>query len=289
MGWDTSIHVVYALVALVAVVVVVALLRWWMGRRPAAKEPFQDTMTLYHADFCGHCHQLMPKWKAFRAHAEQVRLPITFREVEAAQLDGEPASVRDAIQGFPTVSRNGKLYVGGPAIERLMEELKGKGKARTLTLHYANGCGHCHRLMPKWLDFKRFVAERGLPLVLKEVEASEAPEAQVPGYPTVLRDGEAIVGADRVAAMIDAYMKPAKKMTLYYSKNCGYCQRLLPKWYAFVDAAQHVDTETVESEALRKDPATLRTITAFPTLVVVEGGRRRVIVGQADIEKEILS
>jgi thiol-disulfide isomerase/thioredoxin len=280
-----------AVAALAALVVILALL-WWK-RRPANKEPFEEALTLYHADFCGHCHQLMPKWKAFRAHAQQHKLPITFREVDAAQLDAEPASVRDSIQGFPTVSRNGKFYVGGPAIERLMEELKGQAqqapRPAELTLHYANGCGHCHRLMPKWLDFKRFVAERGLPLVVKEVEASEATDARVPGYPTVLRGNEAIVGADRVADMIDAYMKPAKKMTLYYSKNCGYCQRLLPKWYAFVDASQHVDTETVEADALRKDPATMRSITAFPTLVVVEGSRRRVIVGQADIEKEILS
>lgn len=307
-------HVKYVVGVIVAVAVVgfIAYLFRNQLSHFTPDEP-SEQITLYYAEWCGHCKRLKPTWDEFKKYVEDNNLPIKIREIEAKQLAQEPEEVQDKISGFPTLIREltSEVIVGGPPIIELLEKLKAttkpvlapKDEAATdsnppaIILYYSNNCPHCQTIFPKWLDFKRYVIDKKLPFQCKEYEASEIPESEtskIKGFPTMLYKNKPAVGSGEILKTLAAFQtsfEDASKTqyNLYYSKSCGYSNALLPTWFKFVNKFDQVySISTQELSELENQPELKAKITAVPTLIVVNGdGKETTYVGFDDIEKLI--
>lgn len=72
------------------------------------KQANQDSITLYYANWCGHCHSFMPTWDALKGFFKQ-------HGIKAKQYEDKtnPTEIKSAgINGFPTIkiNKNGKEY-----------------------------------------------------------------------------------------------------------------------------------------------------------------------------------
>lgn len=94
-----------------------------MGKKQA-KQANQDSITLYYANWCGHCHSFMPTWDALKGFFKQHSITATQYEDKTHPEEIKSAGVR----GFPTIkiNKNGKEYeYRGPRdADSLIYELK---------------------------------------------------------------------------------------------------------------------------------------------------------------------
>jgi thiol-disulfide isomerase/thioredoxin len=63
-------------------------------------------ITLFHADWCGHCKRFMPTWEKMR-NCEKAKKFINFIDYESQQMNKLPHNVRtingEKIEGFPSI------------------------------------------------------------------------------------------------------------------------------------------------------------------------------------------
>lgn len=81
----------------------------------------KDGLVLFHAPWCGHCHRLMPKWRAVKEMIYHDGRPLQVLEVNA---DESRSIVLDAgVNSFPTIIlyENGvpTVYEGDRSIESI--------------------------------------------------------------------------------------------------------------------------------------------------------------------------
>jgi thiol-disulfide isomerase/thioredoxin len=262
-----------------------------------------EQITLYYAEWCGHCKRLKPDWDKFKQYVKDNNLPITIKEVEATELSNESEEIKNKISGFPTLIRDStnEVIVGGPPILELLETLKtptnntiniSNPNLKDITLYYSNNCPHCQRIIPEWLDFKRFIIDKKLPYICKEYEASEIPEdvaTKINGFPTVLYNNEPLVGSEKVLQVISKFKNSGSKIeyNLYYSKTCSYSQQLLPTWFKFVNQYEDIyNITTQELGELDNNSEIKAKIQAVPTLIVNDN-KETVYTGLDDIESLI--
>jgi thiol-disulfide isomerase/thioredoxin len=63
-------------------------------------------VTLYHANWCGHCQEFMPEWKKFEKEMEtNSKRKVTVNSVEESSLSRSdmPKINGKDIRGFPTI------------------------------------------------------------------------------------------------------------------------------------------------------------------------------------------
>lgn len=63
-------------------------------------------LTLYHANWCGHCQEFKPVWN--KVKLENKNQNIKFIDLEESELDKDklPKIGRQTIRGFPTIKIN---------------------------------------------------------------------------------------------------------------------------------------------------------------------------------------
>ena len=80
-------------------------------------------VTLYHADWCGHCQKFKPVWKALTSLLDKKN--IQYDDFEDNKNANEVAAAN--IQGFPTIliSKNGETYQynGDRSLDGLVREV----------------------------------------------------------------------------------------------------------------------------------------------------------------------
>ncbi len=90
----------------------------------------QNGVTLFYADWCGHCKRFKPVYKEFSTHEHTMKsIKIAQIDFEKAQLDPAQAEAckkyTDIVKGFPTIvmTRDGKHteHKGGRTVESLQE------------------------------------------------------------------------------------------------------------------------------------------------------------------------
>ncbi len=266
-----------------------------------------EQITLYYAEWCGHCKRLKPIWDEFKKYVNDNNLQISISEVEAKQLEQEPEDIQNKITGFPTLIRGltNEVIVGGQPIVELLEKLKSASPApnvdlkgsQEIILYYSNNCPHCQTIFPECLNIKRYVIDRKLPFTCKEYEASEIPESdtsKIKGFPTMVYNNQTLVGSAEVLKTLTAFKTSFDNSSniqynLYYSKSCAYSTALMPTWYKFVNKYDQVySITTQELGELEKKPDLIAKITAVPMLIVVdENTKETTYVGLDDIEKLI--
>ena len=71
-------------------------------------------MTLYHANWCGHCVTFLPEWKKFKNDAKiSFKNKIDISDVESENIKGDVTIAGKQLEGFPTV----KVEYGGQEFE----------------------------------------------------------------------------------------------------------------------------------------------------------------------------
>lgn len=190
---------------IVAVLSVVYLLSLTVGSScgSCGKEgcKLQKKATLYHSQGCVHCKNLMPEWLDAKRAAIDKQLAVKLEEVEAST-----GKVPKDVRGFPTCAYNGKYYVGGAEIKKLLSELVDVKTPvvgqKTFTLYYANWCGYSKKIMPIW-----DAVARGKPNFKKveEEELSEELSKEIDGFPImyVNNGAEKVVGYDNIKAYLE--------------------------------------------------------------------------------------
>lgn len=166
-------------------------------------------VTLYHSTQCGHCKTLMPVWLDAKRKAIDNNADVKLDEVEAS------AGIIPAdIQGFPTCEYNGKYYVGGTEIKKLLAELVGEPQSLSVsgdqkdrsnamyTMYYADWCGYSRKILPIWeaatkgkTNFTKVEEQQIPPQILKEIE----------GFPVMYVNGgqQKVVGYDNIKAFLE--------------------------------------------------------------------------------------
>lgn len=145
--------------------------------------PLKKKAVLYHSNQCVHCKHLMPEWLDAKRAAIDKQLPLRLEEVEAGT-----GTVPKDVRGFPTCEYNGKYYVGGLEIKKLLGQLVDKpsvanplpAQVNTYTLYYANWCGYSKKILPIWE-----AVARGKPNFkqVEEEELSEEMSKEIDGFP----------------------------------------------------------------------------------------------------------
>jgi len=94
-------------------------------------------ITLFHADWCGHCINFMPHWESMRSDKQSMK-NIKFEQYESKMIDSltekEKTINGNAIDGFPTIkitiNDNEFQYIGDRSPKNIysfvLKQLKGK-------------------------------------------------------------------------------------------------------------------------------------------------------------------
>ena len=100
-------------------------------------------VTLYHADWCGHCKNFMPTWNALKKIFDQNN--VKYDEYES---DKNIEEIKNAnVNGFPTIriSKNNKEYDynGSRSPDDLLNEIlpnlqKGGSKTKRIMINYSD-------------------------------------------------------------------------------------------------------------------------------------------------------
>jgi len=105
------------------------------------------SITLYHADWCGHCQRFKPEWEKVKSlitdhNATNLNNKINYTEYEATK---DADIIRQGgIEGFPTIMTqiNGKTseYKGGRTADAIMSALKNESVGEKNIFIQAGGC-----------------------------------------------------------------------------------------------------------------------------------------------------
>lgn len=80
-------------------------------------------VTLYHANWCGHCVKFQPEWKNIKAKLDQIGI----EHAEFEQTADGAVMEKEGIKGFPTIkiTKNGKTseYEGQRNLNSILESL----------------------------------------------------------------------------------------------------------------------------------------------------------------------
>ena len=64
------------------------------------------TLTLFHASYCGHCHDFYPTWEQMKNNKKTDKY-FEFRSYESEEIDGLSDKIKlvggKPIRGFPTI------------------------------------------------------------------------------------------------------------------------------------------------------------------------------------------
>lgn len=76
-------------------------------------------ITLYYAEWCGHCQRFKPEWERLKKTAKDKYPSITVEDYEQGK---NPEVMRKAgINGYPTIKVNGKEYNGKRNAEEILK------------------------------------------------------------------------------------------------------------------------------------------------------------------------
>lgn len=206
--------VLYIIVAVLSVLYLFSLTMDSSSCGSCGKEgcKLQKKATLYHSNQCVHCKNLMPEWLDAKRSVIDKQLAVKLEEVEAST-----GKVPKDVQGFPTCAYNGKYYVGGTEIKKLLNELieappvsdktqvastQSLPGQNTFTLYYANWCGYSKKIMPIWDAVAKGKSN------FKKVEEEElSPELsnEIDGFPIMyVNNGiQKVVGYDNIKAYLE--------------------------------------------------------------------------------------
>lgn len=94
-------------------------------------------VTLYHADWCGHCKSFMPEWKKFVKHTGSSKNIVT-KTIEDKMLENGPQPTINGvkIEGYPTIKI--EIIDGKKKSEH---DYDGKRTAGDLNMHVNNLMG----------------------------------------------------------------------------------------------------------------------------------------------------
>lgn len=100
-----------------------------------------NTITLYSAEWCGHCTRFADDWNKIVDRSDNGKKYRTIKYLESNDKSNvmvykdckdvcEPAEegAMDAAQGYPTIMINGKEYEGPRDVETLVKILEGDGQ-----------------------------------------------------------------------------------------------------------------------------------------------------------------
>jgi len=157
-------------------------------------------------------------------------------------------------------------------------QCKDTKKTSIVTLYHSHGCGHCVKLMPEWLDYKRKAIDKKMGVKLVEVEASEGNvPSDIQGFPTCEYQKKYYVGAIEIRKLLTELInekpnslpqsKSQNTYTLYYAEWCGYSKKILPEWEKV--ASRKSNFKKVEEKDLSEKLS--GEIDGFPIMYINDG------------------
>jgi hypothetical protein len=61
-------------------------------------------MTLYHAEWCGHCVSFLPEWQRFKNESKTLfKNKVDVSDIESSNIKGDVTIAGKQLEGFPTV------------------------------------------------------------------------------------------------------------------------------------------------------------------------------------------
>jgi len=81
------------------------------------------------------------------------------------------------------------------------------------------------------------------------------------------------------------YDEGTRKIILYYAPWCGYCKDLWPTWKNVRDSVKRSkDGDKIVFEEIDADKNKVAEINGFPTIVMIEGGKKRTYNGSREFQ-----
>ncbi len=90
----------------------------------------ERNITLYHADWCGHCKTFSKDWEQladFVTHnnnkiSKSTGITVNMKSFEEKNID---KSIKASLEGYPTIHIDGKVYEGERSQSELLKEIYG--------------------------------------------------------------------------------------------------------------------------------------------------------------------
>ena len=84
-------------------------------------------VTLYYAEWCGHCQRFKPEWEKLKTMLKAKNIPVA--EYEADNKGGKnPGKIPQDIRGDPTIVVNGEVYNGERTAQAIMRKVIGNNQ-----------------------------------------------------------------------------------------------------------------------------------------------------------------
>lgn len=161
-------------------------------------------VTLYKAEWCGHCNQFKPEW-------EKLKNKYTKVDYQTLDADENSSEIPNTIKGFPTImieqNGNEQEYVGqrkADAIESFLEknykqfddiELQTGGRSskqlneknnKKIILFKSNRCPHCRAFTSEWNKLQENFKDIEYETFDNEKHPKELKKWDIDGVPTLM-------------------------------------------------------------------------------------------------------
>jgi thiol-disulfide isomerase/thioredoxin len=91
----------------------------------------KNSVTLYYADYCSHCHAFMPEWNKLKQS-----LPSNYQSFQYESSRDSDVINNNSIDGFPTIRiKKGDTYldyVGERTAEKILDVMTEKSKEKKI-------------------------------------------------------------------------------------------------------------------------------------------------------------